>query len=266
MTLHGTIVIGLPVYNEEAALPKLLVRLDGLRERFGDSLHLCFVDDGSTDRTAALLAEYIGSAPNARRLAHPANRGLGAAMRTMLEHVSTHYGDKDILVTLDADNTHSPELIPDMVRKLRDERLDLVVASRFAPGGEERGVPWLRKAYSRGAKAFFKLLFPIAGVTDYSSGFRAYSVGALRRAFREYGGIVVTSTGFACMAELIARLGKIGVNAGEVPLRLEYGLKEGRSKMNALRTIAGYIRLLRVVKHPSPASEPEFPAFDGAKR
>lgn len=265
--MNCKIVIGMPVYNEEAALPKLFDRLKPLRDQYGDSLHVCFVDDGSTDGTAALLEQYTLTTPNTRRLVHSHNRGLGAAMQTMLAHVVGGYGDGDILVTLDADNTHSPELIPDMVRMLQGERLELVVASRFAPGGEERGVPWLRKMYSRGAKLFFKLFFPIPGVNDYSSGFRAYSVGLLRRAFREYGGTVVTSQGFACMAELIAKLGKIGAAAGEVPLRLEYDLKEGRSKMNVGRTIAGYFRLIRIVNDPAVSRmEPDIPILDGAER
>ena len=159
-------IIGIPVYNEEAALPKLFVRLEQLRRQFGDVLHLCFVNDGSTDGTDSLLRDYVRTFPNATVLVHPENRGLGEAMQTMLAHTVRHFGEADILVTLDADNTHSPELIPSMVRKLQDERLDLVIASRFAPGGVERGVPLLRKLYSRGARLFFKLLFPIPGVND----------------------------------------------------------------------------------------------------
>ncbi|TMV50603.1 glycosyltransferase family 2 protein [Paenibacillus mesophilus] len=255
------LIIGMPVYNEEAALPKLFVRLEQLRRQFGEALYLCFVNDGSTDGTDALLRDYVRKHPNAAVLVHPDNRGLGEAMRTMLSHTVRHFGEDDILITLDADNTHSPELIPAMARKLRDEQLDLVIASRFAPGGVERGVPLLRRLYSRGARLFFKLLFPIPGVNDYSSGFRAYSVRILQKAFQRYGDNVVTSKGFACTAEIIARLGKIGVKAGEVPLRLDYDLKEGRSKMNVSRTIGGYFRLIRAINYPSARTEPDLPAL-----
>lgn len=259
--MNCKIVIGLPVFNEEGALPKLLVRIERLRRQFGDSLHLIFVNDGSSDGTALLLDNYVRSSPNAALLAHPENRGLGEAMRTMFAHTVSHFRDSDILVTLDADNTHSPELIPALVRKLRAERLDVVIASRFIPGGTERGVPLLRKLYSRGARLFFRLLFPIPGVTDYSSGFRAYSVRILRKAHQHYGNDIVTSNNFACTAEIIARLGKIGVKAGEFPLRLNYDRKEGRSKMDVSRTIAGYFRLIRVVNRPPAAAQPELPAF-----
>ncbi|MDF2663432.1 MAG: glycosyl transferase family 2 [Paenibacillus sp.] len=259
--MDGKIVIGMPVYNEEAALPKLFVRLKQLRRQLGESLHLCFVNDGSTDGTGPLLGEFVRTFPNATLLVHPENRGLGEAMQTMLAHTARHFCGTDILITLDADNTHSPELVPAMVRKLRDERLELVVASRFAPGGIERGVPLLRKLYSRGARLFFKLLFPIPGVNDYSSGFRAYTVQIIQKASQHYGGNIVTSKGFACTAEIIARLGQIGVKAGELPLRLDYDLKEGRSKMNVARTIVGYFRLIRAVKYSSARTGPDVSAW-----
>ncbi|PYI53188.1 glycosyltransferase family 2 protein [Paenibacillus flagellatus] len=260
MNRRPAIVIGLPVYNEEAALPKLLDRLEALRDKLGEPPRVVFVDDGSTDRTAAIVERFSATYPCAVRIAHPTNRGLGAAMQTMLAYVVRHYGDADVLVTLDADNTHNPALIPAMVDKLRDERLELVIASRFAPGGRELGLSLRRKLYSRGARLFFKLLFPIPRITDYSSGFRAYSVALLRRAYREYDGALVTTGGFACTAEIAARLAKIGVKAGECPLVLEYHLKEGRSKMNVRRTVAGYFRLLRAVKAPSAPAETERPA------
>ncbi|MDD2481943.1 MAG: hypothetical protein PHF82_07435, partial [Lutispora sp.] len=59
-----------------------------------------------------------------------------------------------------------------------------------------------------------------------------------------------TSKGFECMAEILARFSKIGVEAGEYPLILEYNLKEGKSKMKVLRTIKGYFSLVHRVKKP----------------
>ena len=84
---------------------------------------------------------------------------------------------------------------------------------------------------------------------------------SLQKAVQQYGENVVTSKGFACTAEIIARLGKIGVKAGELPLRLDYDLKEGRSKMNVSRTIAGYFRLIRAINYPSARAEPDLPAL-----
>lgn len=252
------IVVGMPVYNEASALPKLFVKLERLYLKLGESLHLIFVDDGSTDSTRALLAGFTRSFPGACLLVHESNRGLGEAMNTMFGHMLRHYEDRDVLVTLDADNTHDPNLILAMVRKLKNERFDLVVASRFAPGGRELGLPLLRKLYSRGARLFFKLIFPIPGVSDYSSGYRAYTTGIIRKATREYHGRLITLNGFACTAEIIAKLGRVGVKAGEVPLKLEYFLKEGRSKMNVKQTVAGYFRLVRAVRLPAADTGQEF--------
>ena len=263
--MNRKVIIGLPIYNEQEALPHLFRKLETLRDVLGDALHCLLVDDGSTDRSRDLLAKFTASFPHAVLLAHPENRGLGEAMRTMIGYAAEQFGAEDILVTLDADNTHDPAMIPAMVEKLREEGLDLVVASRFARGGAEHGVPLVRKLYSRGAAALLRPFFHVPGVTDYSSGFRAYRVGLLQKASRRYQGRLITSRGFSCMAEMMAKFSKIGVKAGEYPLVLEYGRKEGPSKMKAIRTIAEYIRLLVTVKRPPIRSEQEPPAIGGLR-
>ena len=108
-------------------------------------------------------------------------------MYTLFCHVGQNYGQGDILITLDADNTHNPNIIPNMVDKLVKEKLDVVIASRFAEGGKEIGLSIERKIYSRGAAAFLKLFFPIENVHDYSCGFRAYDIGYLDKAIKAYG-------------------------------------------------------------------------------
>lgn len=253
--MNGKIIIGLPAFNEEEALPKLMAKLNSLRARIGAALRIVIVNDGSTDNTEVILKEYSEKFPYMSFVSHSCNQGLGQAMKTLFEYVIEHYNGNDVLFTLDADNTHNPFIIPDMVNQLKDEKLDVIIASRFAPGGKEVGVSPLRKMYSRGAKMFFKTFFPIQNVNDYSSGFRGYSIRYLQKAIGAYGGNLITSNGFECMAEIIARFSKIGVRAAECPLVLEYHLKEGKSKMKVIRTILGYFRLVRIVKAPYTAPE-----------
>lgn len=245
------VIIGIPAYNEEAALPKLLDKFILLEEVFGNSLRIVVVNDGSSDQTASILEEYSDHHYFIHYIHHSQNRGLGAAMSTLFNHLLENYNDQDIAVTLDADNTHNPKIIPTLVSKLENEKLDVVIASRFTEGGEEIGLSFIRKVYSRGAKLFFKLFFPIPNVNDYSCGFRAYRIGYLRKAFDYYDGKMITSNGFECMVEILARFSKIGVKAGESPLVLEYNLKETPSKMNVTKTISGYFRLLKKVKRPA---------------
>ncbi|MGO4889037.1 glycosyltransferase family 2 protein [Anaerobacillus sp. MEB173] len=246
----NSIIVALPAYNEEIGLPKLLDKLINVRRYMTKPLEVVIVNDGSTDRTKQVLDHYSTNYPFITYIDHEQNKGLGEAMKTLFTHILHGYGDDDIVVTLDADNTHNPNIIPSIVSKLEKEKLDVVIASRFTEGGIEVGLSPLRKLYSRGAKLFFKVFFPIANVNDYSSGYRAYRIQYLRKAFNLYNGKVITSNGFECMVELLARFSKIGIKVGEYPLVLEYHLKETPSKMNVVKTITGYFTLLSKVKKP----------------
>lgn len=244
------VIIGIPAYNEAEVLPKLLDSIMHLRARVGSSLDVLVVNDGSTDNTENFLSDYVRQNPWAAYVSHEKNLGLGEAVKTLFFNVLNRYSEGDVLVTLDGDNTHRPEIIPEMVRTLKDEGLDLVIASRFVTGGKEIGLSLSRKLYSRAAGVLLKLFFPIPYVRDYSCGYRAYELGYLKRAIAIYNGEIITSSGFECMAEILARFSKIGVSVREYPLELHYELKEGRSKMRIARTIKGYLRLLRTVRKP----------------
>ncbi|NLM44046.1 MAG: glycosyltransferase family 2 protein [Clostridiales bacterium] len=244
------IIVGLPAYNEEKSIPKVLDKLLYLKDIYGDCLRILVVNDGSTDNTEKILKEYKERYDFINYINHSVNQGLGRAIYTLFYHVSHKYGKGDVLITLDADNTHNPRIIPFMVNKLIKEELDVVIASRFVKGGREIGLSMERKLLSRGAAAFLKLFFPIENVHDYSCGFRAYDVDYLDKAIMAYGGGLVTSRGFECMAEILARFSKLGVRAGEFPLVLEYNLKQGESKMKILRTIKGYLCLPLKVRKP----------------
>lgn len=244
------VIIGIPAYNEAGVLPKLLDSIRNLREKMGSSLGVLVVNDGSTDNTENILRDYVRQNPWAAYISHEENLGLGEAVKTLFFNALNRYREEDVLVTLDGDNTHRPEIIPEMVRTLKEEGLDLVIASRFAKGGKEIGLSLTRKLYSRAAGVLLKAFFPIPNVRDYSCGYRAYELGYLKKATGIYNGEIITSNGFECMAEILARFSKIGVKVREYPLELHYELKEGRSKMRIARTIRGYLRLLRTVRKP----------------
>lgn len=248
--MKNKIIIGLPVYNEESGIPKLLEKIILLRQELGNDLQLYIVNDGSTDDTAKILDKYIRGYGYMKYINHPENMGLGEAVKTLINTITLNFNEEDILVILDADNTHNPKIILNMADKLLQEDLDVVVASRFTRGGQEIGVPIIRKTCSRGARIFFKTFFNIENVNDYSCGFRLYKVGYLKRAMDIYQNNLVTSSGFECMAEILAKFSKIGVKAGEYPLVLDYSLKESASKMKILKTTIGYFNLLGKVRKP----------------
>lgn len=235
-------IVVLPAYNEEESLGLLLQRLDqAMREDLID-YEVVVVDDGSVDGTARVVDEYAQYLP-LRLESHEVNLGLGATIRDGLKSAVSIATDDDIVVVMDADNTHTPGLIRNMIRVVR-EGADVVIASRYRPGSYIRGVPFHRKLLSLGARGLFQVVFPVRGVRDYTCGYRAYRAAVLRDAFKRYGDDFVNQQGFQCMVDILLKLRQLDLIFREVPLILRYDLKQGASKMKVLRTIVQSLALL----------------------
>jgi dolichol-phosphate mannosyltransferase len=236
------VIVVLPAYNEADGLPRLLARLrDVSVGHFGASLAVIVVDDGSTDGTAERARQTDGLA--VRVVAHDRNRGLAEAIRSGLVAAMEQGADDDVIVTMDADDTHAPGLISRMTM-LIEEGNDVVIASRFAPGGRTVGVPWTRLVLSRGASLLFRLVHPMRGVRDYTCGYRAYRVGLLREAFARWGQDFISEAGFTCMVDILLKLHRLGAVVTEAPLVLRYERKSGKSKMDVGRTTRETLSLL----------------------
>lgn len=241
----------LPAYNEALALPALLDDIQQVEWPNSEPYSVVVVDDGSTDATVPVCRSRWDDMP-LEVVCHGRNLGLGSAMLTGLKHCLSKCGDRDVVIALDADNTHTPSLMPDMIRALRAGS-DVVIASRYADGGQEIGLAGTRKILSRGASTMLRVAFPIIGARDYTCGYRAYSSRILERAFRAYPEGLIREKGFVCMAELLIKLGSIGAKVSEVPLVLRYDLKAGASKMKVARTISRYFKLITINRPRVPS-------------
>jgi dolichol-phosphate mannosyltransferase len=232
-----------PAYNEEQVIAPTLAALADTMQGRGD-YRAVLVDDGSTDRTVAEAERVAGerSLP-LTVLRHEANRGLGAGLRTGIYWCLDRAGERDVIVTLDADNTHPPSLIPTLIAAL-ERGYDLAIASRYRPGAEVHGVPGYRRAISDLGRLVFQVLYPIAGVRDYTCCFRAYRAPLLARARHVYGDELCTARGFEAVMDLLLRLGPLDVQVCEVGFVLNYGQRVGQSKMKVLRTIRSTVSLL----------------------
>ncbi|MBM3307539.1 MAG: glycosyltransferase [Candidatus Eisenbacteria bacterium] len=237
------LVLVLPAYNESEAIGPLLDRVaPAFRETEGPASVL-LVDDGSADGTADLArAKAAELGLELEVAAHDGNRGLGAALRTGLSRGTELAGGDGVVVVMDTDNTHDPALIPTMAAKLTSG-FDVVIASRYAPGGKEVGLSPRRRVMSRGASLLLRLLVPVRGARDYSCGYRVYRASTLRRAFEVYGDEFITESGFVSSAEILLKCAWLPARIGEVPLVLRYDLKGGASKMNVGATVRRYLRL-----------------------
>jgi dolichol-phosphate mannosyltransferase len=200
-------------------------------------------DDGSDDRTVEEVRSCTKDAP-LELIEGKVNQGLASAMRNLIEHVvSSDAKMEDIIVVLDADETHNPEHIIKMVDRIHDG-FDVVVASRFRADSRVVGVPVYRQMLSMGASILMKTLFPIKGIRDYTCGYRAYRVDILQKAKGKFGDRLFEGKGFSCMAELLIKLRSLNLLAVEVPIVLRYDLKLSKSKLPLAVTIISTLKIL----------------------
>jgi len=158
---HLSIVI--PVYNEEACLPHLVGTLDGFLQRFDRSAEIILVDDGSSDRSRALMAELVQARPNFRIVGLRVNLGQTSAMA-----VGLHVAQGEIIVFMDADLQNDPDDIPRLLDKL-DEGYDLV--SGWRKNRQDR--TFTRKFPSRIANLIIGWVTGVR-VHDYGCTLKAY--------------------------------------------------------------------------------------------
>lgn len=244
------ILVLLPAYNEEISLPLLLPKLSNLFETIGEEYKVIVCNDGSFDKTQAVLEKYQEIIP-LEIITHKINRGLGESSRDLFEKAVELGQNDDIIIRLDCDDTHEPEFIPRIIDKVR-EGYDVVIASRFEPGGGQMGVSAYRAFISRMANLFMKVFFFIPGLKEYSCGFRGYRLEKVREAINFYGNsfIQLKGLGFTCTLEKLIKLKLIGAKFAEVPFMLRYDQKQSESKMVSSVTTLGYLTMTLLYHWP----------------
>lgn len=200
-------------------------------------------NDGSQDGSASLIAQYTSTMP-IEVIAHKINRGLGETARDLFERAAEICAPQDVIIRMDCDDTHEPNVMKSMIAKL-DEGYDVVIASRFQPGGGQLGVDARRAWISRAANVFMKLFFPIPNVREYSCGFRAYRAETIQNAIKFWGNdfISLKGLGFTGTLEKLIKLNLLGARITEVPFVLRYDQKQGRSQMIFSLTTLGYLAM-----------------------
>ncbi len=241
--------IVLPAYNEEAALPRLLGKMLPWYTQGVLRGKIIVIDDGSKDQTAEVVQNFP---PPVHLIAHPHNMGLGAAIRTGLTYAASVAEDNDAIVSMDADDTHNPGLVPRMVQRL-NEGYDLVIASRYQIGSRTLGVSPFRQFLSWGASWLFRLSLPMKGVRDYTSGFRAYRAVFIQRAIARWNDQFIDRNDFSSMPRLLLRMRQLHAIAVEVPMVLRYDLKPGISKMHVGGNVRANLQLIWQALHEDKA-------------
>jgi len=176
------------------------------------------VNDGSTDDTSERLAER----DDIIVVNHPQNRGYGAALLTAFEYAQQH--GYDVIVTMDCDGQHEPELVPKFVKACRSA--DIVSGSRYLKIFDGQSQPPAERMFiNRKVTAELNRLLGFE-LTDAFCGFKAYRVEALKR-------MHVTEPGYAMPLQLWVEAARCGLSVVELPVPLVY-LDENRSFGGAL--------------------------------
>ncbi len=236
------IFIVLPAYNEAENLPQLIIDLSRVIRKARIAFQIIIVDDGSTDETDKLMLKYKAN-PNIKIVRHRVNKGLGAAIDTGFKTALKLAKQDDLILAMDADNTMDAAAIPNMVEKLK-QGYDLIIASRFQPGGGDQGISPLRRVLSHAAGLIFQLTFPIRGVREYTCSYRGYRVSLIRKAYSHFGNRFINEKGFNCMLEILVKLSRFSPRIIEVPFKLFYDRKKGKSKMDIKKTLLRYFVII----------------------
>lgn len=213
------VLIVLPTYNEAENIDHVLRRIRAAMPDAG----VLVVDDGSPDGTADLAGKLGAELGNVEVLRRAAKSGLGSAYRAGFA-----WGLKrgwEAFVEMDADLSHEPEALPSLIAPL-SQGVDLVVGSRYVPGGSIPNWRWHRRVLSQGGNIYAALLLGLH-VKDSTSGFRAYRAEALRRI--NLG--AVRAEGYGFQIEMVHQVIQHGGHVTEVPIRFVDRV-EGKSKMS----------------------------------
>lgn len=224
-------VVGIPAYNEEVGIGSTVLAA----QQHADEVVV--VDDGSSDNTVP-----IARASGATVIVHEENKGKGAAVQTLLDHV--RQGGCDVFVILDGDGQHHPRDIPQVVSPVIEGESDLVIGSRYLDPGPENETPLYRRF---GQRVLDYLTAGSSGqsFTDTQSGFRAFSPTAVER-------LSIKTTGMGVESEMIGDAADKGLNITEAPIDVRYEGVDGQtySPLRHGLTVATFALQLIRDRHP----------------
>nr|WP_090340043.1 polyprenol monophosphomannose synthase [Mycolicibacterium malmesburyense]CRL68920.1 glycosyl transferase family protein [Mycolicibacterium malmesburyense] len=210
----------IPTYNERENLPLIVERVQKARP----DVHILIIDDGSPDGTGRLADELALADPDRIHVMHrTAKGGLGAAY---LAGFAWGLGrEYSVLVEMDADGSHPPEQLYRLLDAI-DGGADLVIGSRYVPGGEVRNWPRRRLVLSRTANGYSRILLGV-DIHDITAGYRAYRREVLEKVDLN----AVDSKGYCFQIDLTWRTINNGFVVAEVPITFTER-EFGQSKMS----------------------------------
>jgi dolichol-phosphate mannosyltransferase len=241
----------IPAFNEEENLANLFADLAQTSDLLGEGSRIFIVDDGSADDTSALVEAYSGPLP-VELVRLEVNQGPGAAFRTGFTSALQCADPDALIVTLEADTTGDLGALPQMLDEVR-RGADVVLAD-----WRMEGVSAHRRLLSAAAGWVVRHSLGLEATT-VSSFFRVYRASTLQDASDRYGERLIRERGFACKAELLAKLAAMNARIVEVPVSLDWSKRNGESKMPVFKTMLAYWRMLFRAREGAPEPIPAAP-------
>jgi dolichol-phosphate mannosyltransferase len=225
----GQVAVVVPTYNERENLESAVSRV---RDAVPDA-DLLIVDDNSPDGTGELADKLAARDPHIHVMHRAGKAGLGAAYIAGFKWALER--DYGVMVEMDADGSHQPEDLPRLLTAL--DQADLVVGSRWIPGGKVLNWPKSRHIISRGGNVYVRLMLGIK-VRDATGGFRAYRASTLRSLALDE----VVSQGYCFQVDLTLRTLAAGLKVTEVPITF-VEREHGASKMSNAIVREAFVRV-----------------------
>jgi len=219
--LTSEIGIILPTYREAENISNLIEDIESLNL---NSLILV-IDDSSPDNTAKIVQEKQNKYKNIVLCIRPEKSGLGTAITDGFKFFLTLQQQPKFVMTMDADYSHNPRDIPQLLSKMRETESAIVIGSRYIKGGKIQGWPLSRKVISRTANAIARFSLGIK-LRDCTSGFRCYSTKFLASAIDNF-----HSHTYEIQIETIRQASLRKFNMSETPI-LFVNRKQGKSKLS----------------------------------
>jgi len=232
MAISKPLVI-IPTYNERDNIRGLIPEILNMDDR----IHVLVVDDGSPDDTAAAVSALMDSFPGRVFLSmRPRKMGLGNAyVHGFLRGLDEGY---DFFIQMDADWSHNPRYIPEMIRLAGDA--DFVIGSRYVPGGGTLNWGLCRRLISRFGSFYARAVLGVK-IADFTGGFNGWPAEVLRvvdmRSLR--------SNGYNFQIELKYRAHRLGFRRSEFPIVFDER-RSGKSKMSAAIALEAFWRVWKI--------------------
>jgi dolichol-phosphate mannosyltransferase len=213
-----SVLISIATYNERENLPSLIDQLGAV----APEANILIIDDNSPDGTGKLADEIAAGNPSVHVLHRSGKLGLGTAILSGIRYAMEE--NYDLFLNMDADFSHHPRYVPAILAGMKDH--DVMIGSRYVPGGGVSHWPWSRQFMSSGVNWLVRVLFRMP-VRDASGGFRCYRVAKLRQAELD----CLVSRGYSFQEELLYRCFRAGCTIGETPILFE-DRRAGTSKVS----------------------------------